>query len=350
MKLSLSALADHWRKTRRGDTPAVSVIIPTYNCEAYLARAIDSALGQEAVATEVLVVDDVSTDETQALLRSRYGGNFSVRALRHEVNRGQGAARNTALEVARGKYVFFLDADDWIEPDTLRHLTSLAEGSDAEIVACGARFAFADGRVEPYHAHSFACRGGREALRELIAFRIGSIVWNKLYLRSFLDAHRLRFVDSRGKEDVIFTTEAVYACRRYLSVGDFHCNYFQRDDSCIQTTPTIHHLESFIHLYVDITRFVERHRLDTDPEGVEIARGLFQAHCSTDLFPKLVTYVGSRPRAQWESECWAVCHDLLGTGGYAVADVLIRTMRDSRSVAALDASPGSTGQRGGERA
>ena len=326
----LGRLAAEWRRMTGGaPAPAVSVIVPTYNCALYLARAVDSALDQGAVAVEIVVVDDGSTDGTQALLAERYGGNPAVRVLRHPQNRNQGAARNTGLDAARGEHIFFLDADDWLDPGALRRLTELTASSPAEIVACGARLAYPDGRSEPFHAHAFECPGGRAALRELVAYRIGSIVWNKLYRRDFLERHRLRFVDSLGKEDVIFSIQAVYACRHYLSSDEVYCNYLQRDDSCIQGTPTIRHLESFVRLYVDMARFVERNRLDADAEGAEIARGLFRAHGSADLYPKLVAYVRSRPQEQWEEECWSVCRSLLGTGGYAVADVLVRTMREA---------------------
>jgi glycosyltransferase involved in cell wall biosynthesis len=331
----LSRFAARWRRP----APAVSVVVPTFNCAPYLPRAIDSVLAQEGVSVELLVVDDGSTDDTRAVLAARYGDRPEVRVLRHEVNRNQGAARNTGLDAARGEHVFFLDADDWIDPGALRRLTELAAESGAEVVACGARLAFPDGRTEPFHAHAFACAGGREALRELVAYRIGSIVWDKLYRRDFLEGHRLRFVDSI-KEDVIFSIEATYVCRHFRSTDEVFCNYFQREDSCIRGTPTIRHLESFIQVYVDIARFVERTRLDGDAEGATLTRDLFRAHGSADLYPKLVRYVRSRPREQWEAECWTACRRLLGAGGHAVADVLVRTMQDAMAAPANASRPG----------
>src|SRR5437867_4956354 len=91
----------------------VSVIVPCRNGARFLAEALDSALAQTHPATEVIVVDDGSVDDTPAVL-ARYAGR--VRVLR-QPNRGPSAARNAALGVARGEYVAFLDADDRFLPD-----------------------------------------------------------------------------------------------------------------------------------------------------------------------------------------------------------------------------------------
>jgi glycosyltransferase involved in cell wall biosynthesis len=109
--------------------PAVSVIIPAYQSARFLAEAIDSALAQDEPVHEVVVVDDGSTDDTPAVL-DRYGP--PVVAVRHPVNRGVAAARNTALATLTGEVVVCLDADDRMRPHrvrvTLDHL--LAGGDD----------------------------------------------------------------------------------------------------------------------------------------------------------------------------------------------------------------------------
>jgi glycosyltransferase involved in cell wall biosynthesis len=98
--------------------PMVSVIIPTYNDGGTICRAIDSTLNQTIDELEVVVVDDASTDDTQHILK-RYESTDRVSIIRHEVNRGGSAARNTGIEQARGEYIAFLDADDEFHPDKL---------------------------------------------------------------------------------------------------------------------------------------------------------------------------------------------------------------------------------------
>lgn len=104
--------------------PQVSVVIPTYNCSAYLAEAVESVLAQTFRDFEVLVIDDGSTDDTAAVMR-RYGP--PVRYIRQS-NRGVAVARNHGIEQSRGRYVAFLDADDtWLPHKLERQLAALAE-------------------------------------------------------------------------------------------------------------------------------------------------------------------------------------------------------------------------------
>jgi glycosyltransferase involved in cell wall biosynthesis len=104
--------------------PLVSVIIPAYNCAAFIREAVDSALAQDDAAVEVIVVDDGSTDDTAAILAS-YGDRIRLLS---QANRGCAAARNLGLSHARGRYVAFLDGDDAWWPGKLRHqLQALAQ-------------------------------------------------------------------------------------------------------------------------------------------------------------------------------------------------------------------------------
>ncbi|MDR3088523.1 MAG: glycosyltransferase [Desulfobulbaceae bacterium] len=112
----------------------ISVIIPAYNVEQYLARCLDSAIEQRALASfyEIIVVNDGSTDGTAEIL-AKYAGLAPIKVI-HQENRGASVARNTGLDVAVGKYIFFLDADDFLAPDSLAALLDKALQADADIV------------------------------------------------------------------------------------------------------------------------------------------------------------------------------------------------------------------------
>lgn len=97
--------------------PLVSVIMPLYNCERYVREAVDSVLAQTYGNLELIVVDDCSSDASPQIIELY--GDSRIRLLRHEVNRGAAAARNTAIEHARGDYIAFLDSDDAWYPDKL---------------------------------------------------------------------------------------------------------------------------------------------------------------------------------------------------------------------------------------
>ena len=118
------------------NAPLISVIVPTFNRAAYLGAAVQSALGQVGIdALEVVVVDDCSTDDTASIV-AQFSGD-KVRFGRHEVNRGGGAARNTGIEEARGRYVAFLDSDDQWHPEKLmKQLAALDRSTCPEETLC----------------------------------------------------------------------------------------------------------------------------------------------------------------------------------------------------------------------
>lgn len=120
-----------------GAAPAVSVVIPVYNRAGTLGRAIDSVRGQDWADWELLVVDDGSADGGVAVAEAY--GDPRIRVLRHPVNRGASAARNTGVAAARGRYVAFLDSDDeWLPGKLAAQLAVLEGGPEAPDVLCTA--------------------------------------------------------------------------------------------------------------------------------------------------------------------------------------------------------------------
>ena len=131
--------------------PRVSVVIPCFNAERFLAAALDSALAQDGPSLEVLVADDGSTDGTPAVL-ARYAGR--VRVL-HQDHRGPAAARNACLRAARGEYVALLDADDRFRPGKLaRQAAVLDARPDIGLVSTGWVVVDAGGRPLPQQGWS----------------------------------------------------------------------------------------------------------------------------------------------------------------------------------------------------
>lgn len=107
----------------------VSVIIPAYNCESYIHTSIDSALAQQ-VSLEIIIINDCSTDSTEESLKG-YLSNPAVRYIKNEQNLGAAGSRNLGVKLARGKYIAFLDADDWWEQDKLKKQLALIEKENA---------------------------------------------------------------------------------------------------------------------------------------------------------------------------------------------------------------------------
>ncbi|OUO39654.1 glycosyltransferase family 2 protein [Flavonifractor sp. An306] len=115
----------------------VSVLMLTYNRETMVSRAIESILAQTFSDFEFIIVDNGSTDQSGAIAEEYAALDHRIRVI-HRPRGNIGAGRNTALDAARGKYLTFIDDDDWAEPDFLEFLVSLLEENGADVAICGA--------------------------------------------------------------------------------------------------------------------------------------------------------------------------------------------------------------------
>ena len=127
------------------EKPLVSVVMPVYNGERYIGKAIESALGQE-VPVEVLVIDDCSADGTE-LAVMKYMDSGKIRYIQNEQNMGAARSRNRGVKEARGKYIAFLDADDWWEKGKLKAQTEVMEQTGCAICSTGRELMTPDGRT-----------------------------------------------------------------------------------------------------------------------------------------------------------------------------------------------------------
>ena len=170
----------------------ISVIIPTYNRKKLLPRALDSVLKQTVQDFEILVVDDASTDGTEAMLKERYA-DARIRYERLPSNQGVHAARNGGLDLARGEYVVFLDSDDELLPHALERGQKALEGTAFGIV--GAPFRLPDGQLTGYEREEGelpfvdqlcgrGVRGRKNGFGMLRRSLIGDTRWKVQYLQS----------------------------------------------------------------------------------------------------------------------------------------------------------------------
>lgn len=111
----------------------ISVIVPVYKVESYLERCIQSILAQTYKDFELILVDDGSPDNCPAIC-DRYAKQDGRIRVIHQENGGLSAARNTGIEMAKGKWLFFVDSDDWVHTEALRTLLECAERTSEKVV------------------------------------------------------------------------------------------------------------------------------------------------------------------------------------------------------------------------
>ena len=197
--------------------PMVSIIVPIYNAEQYLRRCVDSILNQEYTDYELLLVNDGSTDASGDICEE-YGDRDPRVIVIQKENTGVSDSRNRALDRARGKYLQFLDSDDWITPDATRLFVRAAEEYGCDMVisdfyrVVGERLS-PKGDIEEEGVltrEEFAAH-----MMENPADFYYGVLWNKLYRRDIVEEHNLRMdTDINWCEDFMFNLEYI----RYAKV------------------------------------------------------------------------------------------------------------------------------------
>ena len=124
----------------------LSVIVPVYNVERYLERCVDSILNQTVADLEISLVEDGATDSSGVMCDDYAGKHGNIR-VHHKPNGGLTSAWKAGLTLATGKYVGFVDSDDWIDPDMYERMLALAEREDADVTVCGLVFDFEDPKI-----------------------------------------------------------------------------------------------------------------------------------------------------------------------------------------------------------
>ena len=218
----------------------LSVIVPGYNTpKAWWVRcvaSVDRALTSE---DEIVVVDDGSTEKVE---REWFDSKI-VRIVRHEVNRGLPCGRNSGLEVATGAFVTFVDSDDAVRAQTYEKCLARLSETGADIAAYGVQTVYpADGyAIHDEPEDKFYGALTPADVKYLVRRRLFYYSCNKVFRRSFIDAHQMRF-DPEGVpcEDAIFNVGCVVNRAKWVTVGYLGYRYYRYDGSLLSTyKPTL---------------------------------------------------------------------------------------------------------------
>lgn len=182
--------------------PLLSIIVPVYNVAPYLERCLQSLLEQTEKDLEIVCVEDGSTDESPAILRGWLKRDPRLRII-SQPNAGLSAARNTGLKAAAGRYIGFVDSDDWVDPAFFEHLLRAAEESGADVVKTDHQGVCSVQAAKPplYRQWSEVTQWPDKLLH--------NSAWQKLYRHDFLKRHQLSFPNGLKWEDVLWTLQVM---------------------------------------------------------------------------------------------------------------------------------------------
>jgi glycosyltransferase involved in cell wall biosynthesis len=204
--------------------PLISVVIPVYNGEQYVASCLDNMMVQSYKNLEIIVVDDGSVDKSAEITQK-----YPVKLISHGENRGLSAARNTGIDTAQGEYIHFMDVDDSINNDYYREMVKAITETGADIACSGVI-----NEPKPHRSILF-----KEQIllttvpNKLKATNVGKrgYVWRYLFSVNLLKKHNLRFEEGRFIEDLLFSLPAVYLSGKIVTVPNAIYRYILRENS-----------------------------------------------------------------------------------------------------------------------
>ncbi len=216
----------------------VSVIVPIYNVEKYVAQCLESIQRQTLDSFEILCIDDQSTDNSMKIVEKYAAIDNRIKIIKHNKNRGLSAARNTGLENAKGKYIYFLDSDDMIIPETLEELFICAEKNELDEIYFNMKKVYEselkelEGVYKKIYYDYPEIYTGQELFCLFTQDQTNKIeVWRQFYRRSFLLENKICFYEGILHEDAIFSFLCAMKAKRVMNINKEYYLYRQRKNS-----------------------------------------------------------------------------------------------------------------------
>jgi CDP-glycerol glycerophosphotransferase len=278
--------------SRSGATPLLSLVIPTFNVQSFIGPCLDAIAGQAFRDVEMIVVDGASTDKTRAVLEQRQADEPRLTVEWADRKIGPGRARNTGADKATGEYLWFVDSDDLVAPDSLVAISERLAAQRPDVLLVDHDDLQEDGITTVGPDHKLIAGTGSDPFT--IAQRpamldVGLVSWNKIIRREFFESTGAEFAVEAPHEDVPVSCELLLAARE-ISALHHVCYYYrkQRPGSLTTEGARNRHFTVF-----DVWRSVLKHKRDmlagpSEDSQIteEVYHALFQRsiwHCSTIL-------------------------------------------------------------------
>lgn len=262
------------------DKPVLSIIIPVYNVEKYLKQCIESVLNQALESIEVICVDDCSPDNSSEVIKEYAAKDNRVKYIKHTENKFQGGARNTGIQAANGKYVTFVDSDDYLlDMVCYKNAVSDLEKYNADISI----FSFAEdyGNRKINHHLSKSVKGLCR-LNSSNFTKVLCVPWNKIFKLEDIKKHNITFPEKLKFEDEAFWYKYVAAVEPKAYVENkYYYAYRIRDGS------TMNNRDKYIYNYLDILLDIHSYLVKINKEkyfGIQLANLLYSPAKSNMIF------------------------------------------------------------------
>ncbi len=297
----------------------ISVIIPVYRVERFIVRCAESLLGQTMKDAEFIFVDDATPDGSIGLLQECIARHperdGAVKVLKHDVNRGLPAARNTGMSVAEGQYIFHCDSDDWLDADALQRMYDAASGEKADIVWCDWYLTFR-------HNERYMKQPGYgtpvDALKGMLSGAMKFNVWNKLVSRSLYTGNGISFPDGYGMGEDMTMMMLFAVADKVVHLPEAFYHYDKTNEGAFSRTYSDRHMKELDYNVRRISLFLhERYgdTLDTEMGFLKLdVKYPFLISASREkyrmwqhMYPEADRYIGKNRRISFRANLLQKC-------------------------------------------
>ena len=254
--------------------PILTVVIPVYNVEKYLKRCIDSVLVQEWKNYDILLVDDGSTDNSPQICED-YAKAYDIISVIHKENGGLSEARNTGISNAEGEYVYFLDSDDWIEPNTFSDLAEVIESDQYDIISFNQEFVKSEHDIIKSDSKRTKRLTGKEALIDMFSYGfITGFANDKIYRKALFTKNNIQFPVGKYYEDLGTNYKLFLAAKKIYATNQKYYHYLIDNPDAITKSWNEQKFENMIGFYKEIY-YSDAVRSKLDSSELEIAKMFF---------------------------------------------------------------------------
>lgn len=200
------------------NNPQLTVVMPVHNRGDYVKVAVDSVLHQTFSDYELIIVDDNSSEEYTCQLLSEYEQNQRIRIIHNEKKSGAAISRNTGLKNANGKYIIFLDSDDFFSPNMFEVMVNALNSGDYDLCECNILNL---ATLEPYYERNLSIKKNDESYYS----EMSPVPFIRMIRKSFLDKHSIKFQDLSCSNDVYFSIIVEVLAENIIFVPDYLVHY-----------------------------------------------------------------------------------------------------------------------------
>lgn len=201
---------------------AISILVPVYNVERYLNQCLNSILQQTFRDFEVICINDGSTDHSLEIIKSFIAKDKRFKLI-DKINTGYGHSMNQGLSQCQGEYISIIESDDYIKPDMLERLYTVAKENNLDVARCN------------YYIFSkFSKKLNNDYIRDILANKVlkpldhikifyqPPSIWVNLYKREFIDKYKIRFLETAGAsfQDTSFVFKVYALCKRFMFINE----------------------------------------------------------------------------------------------------------------------------------